>query len=122
MKGRWLYEDSGTFMMGNPANEPKRRDNEVQHRVTLSSFSMGKYAVTVGAFRQFVNAAGYKTTAETFGSGFVWTGSDWEKKVDASWENPYFSQQDNHSMVLVSWYDAARYCNWRSWQERLSPA
>lgn len=38
--------ESGTFMMGSPNTEADRRDNEYQHRVTLSSFYMGKYQVT----------------------------------------------------------------------------
>jgi formylglycine-generating enzyme required for sulfatase activity len=112
----------GTFMMGSPASEANREDDEVQHRVTVSSFYMGKYEVSVGEFRRFVNATGYKTTAETSGGGRVWTGSAWETKADANWKNPYFSQQDNHPVVLVSWNDVVRYCNWRSEQEGLTPA
>jgi formylglycine-generating enzyme required for sulfatase activity len=69
-----------------------------------------------------VNATGYKTTAETSGGGYVWTSNDWETKADASWKNPYFSQQDNQPVVLVSWYDAVNYCNWRSQQESLTLA
>jgi formylglycine-generating enzyme required for sulfatase activity len=94
----------------------------VQHQVTVGSFYMSKYELTVGEFRQFVNATGYKTTAETSGGGYVWTGSDWEMKADASWKNPYFSQQDNQPVVLVSWYDAVNYCNWRSQEDNLTPA
>ncbi|MDR0568267.1 MAG: formylglycine-generating enzyme family protein, partial [Spirochaetaceae bacterium] len=112
----------GTFTMGSPASEPERNSGEVQHRVTVSSFSMSKHEVTVGDFRRFVNATGYKTTAETSGGGYVWTGKAWELKSDASWRNPYFTQGDNHPVVLVSWYDAVEYCNWVSRQEGLTPA
>jgi formylglycine-generating enzyme required for sulfatase activity len=113
----------GTFMMGSPASEPGRDDDEgPQHRVTVSSFYMGKYEVTVGDFRRFVNATGYKTTAETSGGGFVWSGGKWVQKSDASWRNPYFPQNDNHPVVEVSWYDAVAYCNWLSGQEGLSLA
>jgi formylglycine-generating enzyme required for sulfatase activity len=83
---------------------------------------MSKHEVTVGDFRRFVNATGYKTTAETSGGGYVWTGKAWELKSDASWRNPYFTQGDNHPVVLVSWYDAVEYCNWVSRQEGLTPA
>jgi formylglycine-generating enzyme required for sulfatase activity len=44
------------------------------------------------------------------------------QKADANWRNPYFSQQDNEPVVLVSWYDAVEYCNWRSRKEGLTPA
>jgi formylglycine-generating enzyme required for sulfatase activity len=112
----------GSFIMGSPASEVYRLDHEVQHRVTVSGFYMGKHEVTVGEFRQFVNATGYKTTAETSGGGYIWIGSVWETKADANWKNPYFSQQDNQPVVVVSWNDAVRYCNWRSEQEWLTPA
>jgi formylglycine-generating enzyme required for sulfatase activity len=108
--------------MGSPTSEANRESDETQHRVTVSSFYMGKYEVTVGEFRAFVNATGYKTTAETSGGGYVWTGSQWERKTDANWKNPYFSQGDSQPVTLVSWYDAVEYCNWRSRAEGLSPA
>ncbi len=42
-----VYIPAGTFMMGSPADEVGRDDNEVQHRVTISKgFYMGKYEVT----------------------------------------------------------------------------
>jgi formylglycine-generating enzyme required for sulfatase activity len=114
--------NGGSFMMGSPVSEEGRYEDEVQHRVTVSSFYMGKNQVTVGEFRRFVNATGYKTTAETSGDGYVWSGGEWEMKADANWKNPYFSQQDNQPVVLVSWYDAVNYCNWRSQQESLTAA
>ncbi|MDR3333461.1 MAG: SUMF1/EgtB/PvdO family nonheme iron enzyme [Treponema sp.] len=113
----------GTFTMGSPSSEVDRDSDEVQHRVTISRpFYISKYEVTVGEFRQFVNATGYKTIAETSGGGYVLTGGSWQIKADANWKNPYFTQDDNHPVVLVSWYDAVEYCNWRSTKERLTPA
>ena len=42
-----VYIPAGTFMMGSPADEAGRFDNEAQHRATLSQgFYMGKYEVT----------------------------------------------------------------------------
>jgi len=112
----------GTFTMGSTANEPERDSDEVQHQVTVSSFYIGKYEVTVGEFQRFVNATEYRTEAEKDGGGYVWTGSQFEKKADANWKNPYFSQEDNHPVVLVSWNDAVQYCNWLSGQEKLTSA
>ena len=38
---------AGKFMMGSPASEKGRSDNETQHEVTLTKpFYMGKYEVT----------------------------------------------------------------------------
>jgi formylglycine-generating enzyme required for sulfatase activity len=38
---------AGVFMMGSPANEPERRENEPQHKVSISrAFAIGKTEVT----------------------------------------------------------------------------
>ncbi|MHC6203139.1 formylglycine-generating enzyme family protein [Breznakiellaceae bacterium SP9] len=113
---------AGTFTMGSPVNEADRYSNEVQHRVTVSGFSMDKYEVTVANFRAFVNATDYKTEAETSGGAAIWTGSEWARKADANWKNPYFTQTENSPVTCVSWNDAVNYCNWKSRQEGLIPA
>ncbi|NCD35416.1 MAG: formylglycine-generating enzyme family protein [Spartobacteria bacterium] len=42
-----VYVEPGTFMMGSPMSEAGRRENEVQHRVTLTKgYWIGKYEVT----------------------------------------------------------------------------
>ena len=113
---------SGTFIMGSPAGEEGRFDHEgPQHQVTVSSFYMGKHEVTLGEFRRFVEDTWYKTEAEFGDGGYIWTGSEWLIKEDANWKNPYFNQDDNHPVVLVSWFDAIWYCNWLSIQEELQP-
>ena len=113
----------GTFLMGTPTDEPGRHDDEGPQRpVTVSSFYIGKNPVTVGEFRSFVNATGYRTEAETRNGGWVWTGIEWQVRPDANWRNPYFTQGENHPVVLVSWNDAIRYANWLSEQEGLTPA
>jgi formylglycine-generating enzyme required for sulfatase activity len=109
--------------MGSPASEPERYDDEgPQHQVTVSAFNMGKYQVTLGEFRRFLNATGYKTDAERGDGGYVCTGGKLETKQDANWKNPYFNQEDNHPVVLVSWNDAIQYCNWLSGEEGLTLA
>jgi formylglycine-generating enzyme required for sulfatase activity len=113
---------AGSFTIGSPSTEPQRSTDEApQHRVTISSFHMGKYPVTVGEFRRFVNSAEYTTEAETGSGSRVWTDGRWMTLRDASWKKPYISQNDNHPVVLVTWIDVLHYCNWLSEQERLRP-
>jgi formylglycine-generating enzyme required for sulfatase activity len=114
--------EGGAFTMGSPASEVNRGSDETQRQVTVSGFYLGKYEVTVGDFKRFVNATGYKTQAEISGGGNVRTGGEWVQKGDANWKNPYFNQNDNEPVVLVSWYDAIEYCNWMSKNEGLTPA
>jgi formylglycine-generating enzyme required for sulfatase activity len=83
----------GTFIMGSPATEPERRYNESpQHQVAVSSFYMGKYAVTQKE---------YQTITGT---------------------NPGDFKGDNLPVEQVSWYDAVTYCNARSIAEGLKAA
>ena len=85
--------DGNTFMMGSPASEPGRNDNENQHRVTLTrSYLIGKYPVT------------QKEWVEIMGS------------------NPsHFKGGDNLPVEMVSWFDAVEYCNKLSQKEGLTP-
>ncbi|MCL1865120.1 MAG: formylglycine-generating enzyme family protein [Spirochaetes bacterium] len=82
----------GTFIMGSPSSEAGRNDNESQHRVTVSSFYMGKYEVTQ---EEYIEVMGSNRSR--------WQG------FDLPVEN-------------VSWYDAIEYCNKRSVKEGLTPA
>jgi formylglycine-generating enzyme required for sulfatase activity len=113
--------NGGTFIMGSPESEPDRSNDENQHQVTVSSLYMGKHQITVGQFLRFAEDAKYQTDAERFGGGTVWVETRWAVRPDANWKNPGFDQEDNHPVVLVSWYDAAHYCNWLSRQDGLTP-
>lgn len=103
---------AGRFLMGSPEGEPERREDERQHEVQVAVFAIGKYAVTVGQFKRFVEAKGYRTEAETGGGCFYWTGSEWKQDPDKNWRNPGFSQTDSHPVVSVSWNDAMLYVDW----------
>ena len=90
-----------------------------QHEVEITQpFYMGQTDVTVGQFRQFVKATGYKTQAEREG-GAVAVSRMENSKMDANtnWLNPGFDQTDDHPVVCVSWNDAVEFCNWLSKQE-----
>jgi hypothetical protein len=54
---------AGSFRMGDIQNGG-HDDEKPVHRVSVGQFAMGKYEVTVGEFRRFVNASGYKTDAD----------------------------------------------------------
>jgi formylglycine-generating enzyme required for sulfatase activity len=113
----------GTFQMGSPASERGRYDDEEQRRVTLNDYYIGATEVTVGQFREFINNTGYRTTAERTGrSIFINYGSmEYEERNGLSWRNPGFTQDDNHPVVHVSFFDAVEYCNWLSRREGLTP-
>ncbi len=110
----------GTFLMGDTFGDG-RSDEGPLHSVTVSAFALSRCEVTRGQFRQFVEETGYETDAEREGGWFVWTGSIWERKFNASWRVPYFPQSERDPVVMVSWNDAAEFCNWLSRREGLVP-
>lgn len=101
---------TGEFLMGSPESEKGRYDDEgPQHEVTIGRrFALGRYPVTVGEYRKFVEAADHR-----HGGGiYVWTGSEWKQDMTKSWRDPGFSQTDRHPVVGVSWRDAVAYYEW----------
>ena len=92
-----------------------------QHRVRITRpFYLGKHEVTVDAFRAFAEAAGYETVAETSREGGrVWNRSSrrWEQRSGITWQNPSFTQSDNHPVTQVCWNDCAAFCRWLSEEE-----
>jgi len=103
----------GTFRMGSDDGESNEKP---VHLVTVKSFALGKYEVTRGEFRKFVEATSYKTDAEKRDGCYGWTGSEWKKDSSFNWKNVGFTQDDKHPVVCVSWNDAKAYVNWLSEQ------
>ena len=109
---------AGKFWMGSPDDEEGRFRNELLHEVTITQpFYLGVHEVTVGEFRQFVEATHYQTHAETDGLGAKGWNAE-KKTVDSgtqyTWKNPGYPQTDKHPVVLVDWNDAKAFCDWLS--------
>ena len=117
--GEMVSIPGGMFRMGDMSGDGYDDEKPV-HSVTVPSFRMGKYEVTVGQFRRFVEATGYRTDAErnadgntgcnVKGSGF-WQ-SRWQWVPDHSWRTPGYSIEENHPVVCVSWNDAEAFVEW----------
>jgi len=115
-----VYVPGGTFQMGSDASDPDADDDEFpQHFVTLNGFWIDQTEVTNGQFARFVEERGYETDAGREGWGWViLEGSTaWEQIEGADWQHPEGPESDvsdrmDHPVVLVSWNDAAAYCEW----------
>jgi formylglycine-generating enzyme required for sulfatase activity len=89
----------GSYTMGSPRREPGRRANEVQRPVELKRpFYIGVYEVTNTEFKRF---------KEDHHSGFAGNST---------------LELETQPVVMVSWEQAASYCNWLSKQDGLQPA
>lgn len=82
------------------------------HEVCVSDFYLGKYEVTVGDFRHFVNEMQYRSDAEKDGGCLTWMGTGWRKYEGIVWKRPGFSQSEEHPVVCITWYDVSAYIDW----------
>jgi len=110
-----VYIQGSTFVMGN-----NDEFNEwPAHKVTVNDYYIGKYEVTVGEFRKFINATGYVTSAQTQGWSYVWDGTRTINQKGVTWECDAYgfkrnADQENRPVIYVSYADAVAYCQWLS--------
>ena len=83
--------DKKVFVEGGPFEMrlQLRSDSLISRRITVNSFYISRYEVTVAEYRNFCNA----------------TGKDMPKEPDWGW-------QDDMPVVNVSWQDAKAYAEW----------
>jgi len=81
----------GTFIMG---SNSELMNAQPAHTVTLSSFKISKYEVTVARYREFCLATGHEMG-----------------------DAPPWGWNDNFPMVYVTYDDANAYCSWLSTKE-----
>jgi formylglycine-generating enzyme required for sulfatase activity len=79
----------------------------------IGAFEIDRTEVTVGAFREFVEATGTVTAAERSGGGEVYE-AGWVRKPGWTWRAPYgHPAEDDEPAVHVTYDEAAAYCAWR---------
>lgn len=115
---------AGSFLMGSPDSEEERAEDEgPQHQVSLKAFAIGKYEVTRGQFRSFVEMTGYRTQAEQDADRGCYTlairedgNASWDWTANQNWRNAelYGLEQgdDDHPVLCVSRQDAQAYITW----------
>jgi len=93
-----VHIPASTFWMGcnNAKDKACKKDEEPQHKVTLSAFDIDTTETTVAQYKKCVSAG--KCTVP----------SDIQPKVGATW--PGLS---GHPVNFVTWTQAQQYCKWR---------
>jgi formylglycine-generating enzyme required for sulfatase activity len=118
MKLVWV--PGGTFLMGSPDTDRDAAPEEKpQQEVQITrGFYFGAHPVTVGEFRQFVEAAKYQTAAEHgTGWGYNKETRKLEERTGFSWREVGWQQTDASPVVNVTHDDAAAFCDWLSRKE-----
>jgi len=87
-----VFVEGGTYTMGSMTGGA---DERPIHKVTISSFWIGKYEVTQGQYRAVMGSGAIKSEGQIL--------------------------SDDHPVVCVSWYDTIEFCNKLSTKEQLEP-
>lgn len=102
----FLRIPAGAFLMGSADTDKDALANEKpQSTVLLGEYWIGRYEVTNAQFRVFVQASGYRTTAEQNDS----SGANWQHPGGAGSD---LTGKDNYPVVQVSWDDAVAFSTW----------
>jgi formylglycine-generating enzyme required for sulfatase activity len=103
------------FNMGSPVTEQYRTPDELQHQVRIPrSFAISKKEVTVAQFQKFLEA-----------NPEVKRNAALDSSKNPSIENKkiyVFSPEPGCPQIFITWYEAARYCNWLSKMEGIPPS
>lgn len=114
--------EGGTYMMGRDVSKDKAAGVEFKnelprHKVTLNSFYIGKYEVTVKEYKEYVKATGTRMPSAP---DSAWFAEHPDTKIFYPLsKTQWWGWKDNLPMHNVTWFDAIRYCNWRSEKEGL---
>lgn len=101
----------GKFTMGREGGENGRYEGPV-HEVTIAyPFAAGRFELTNGQYRQFVEATGHKTA----GTGCnVFFGDRVEAVPGSNWADPAYGRpiRDDEPVACIRWSDAKAYVSW----------
>ncbi|AUB81681.1 formylglycine-generating enzyme family protein [Candidatus Thiodictyon syntrophicum] len=93
-----VYVPAGEFEMGDGRDTDYL--NYLKHRVHLTAYWIGVYAVTNAQYLRFVEATGHRVPDEDYLGQAIWSGQSFPP------------EKAEHPVVCVSWDDAVAYANW----------
>jgi len=107
---------AGSFLTA--SNDANAGEKPAQQATIATAFALGKHEVTVGEFRRFVLATGYRTEAEknTGKNSGCHAMEIPDGQADPHpgryWDSPGFPQTDQQPVACIAWNDAQAYAKW----------
>jgi formylglycine-generating enzyme required for sulfatase activity len=114
----WIAIPGCTFFMGAQKDDPGKPNYDVDaydfetpvHQVALSPYKIGKYPVTVGEYKKFIEDGGYDKKKYWLPEGWkfikeqkITLPHDWEKQV----------LYGTRPVTGVTWFEAMAYAKWK---------
>jgi len=104
-----------TVPVGNTRNAPDTRYSATGYGGVDYAYNIGKYEVTAGQYTEFLNAVAATDTHGLY-NRHMWETYDGCKiqrsGTSGSYTYSVAADRANRPVNYVSWYDAARFCNW----------
>ncbi|WP_332854915.1 formylglycine-generating enzyme family protein [Duganella sp. S19_KUP01_CR8] len=107
---------AGTFIMGSDTDimqgrldrESPIKDIKPAHKVSVPSFKLGKYEVTVKEFAEFVHASGYPMPTKCV----QMNSKKWFDDVPGTWQKHTTSSSQFEPVSCIGWNEAHAYVQW----------
>lgn len=101
----------GTFAMGRDDGEQDRYEGPVRQVTIGYAFAVGRFELTNGQYRRFVEATGHKTAGTGCNAFF---GNKVEPLPNTSWRDPGYGRpiRDDEPVACIRWSDAKAYVSW----------
>lgn len=108
------------------SEEPCQNDEKPPHKVTLPSFYIGKYEVTVKEYKEFLkdnytefDQFGIKKQLSPMPDSSWWQGHPDCYKFWKDQPTKWWGYNENYPIFNITWYEAIAYCNWLSQKKGL---
>ena len=106
---------AGTFMMGSPASEAGRNEDEgPQHKVTLKAFYIGAKEVTWAEYDEFAFSLDLQRKRKLGLTGPKDTGDAVSRPTPPYADESWGWGKDAQPVIGITQYAASRYCEWLS--------
>jgi formylglycine-generating enzyme len=104
-----VHIPAGTFSMGSAGGSAAESP---VHQVHINGFWLDVTPVTNQAYADFVAESGYQTEAEQAGGAWGFHEGQFQNVPELCWKTFATTGRAEHPVILVSWNDAAAYCEW----------